>query len=491
MLSRPLWLMTLGALAILLWSVSWWMRMQWSPLNGDAYYFVPVSTSLSRGEGMNHPWWQQPSPAVADSPMRYNWHGPMAPWLWSALASDSTLAGAKAGLYRNALIGYVLMIAAMLRHAGAGCRPGFVAGGTFFLLLLGSGWLFQPHGRPEILASSFVALGFLIEPKAVSHRWSVLWGCVIGFVAACSPLAGLPVAGMALLRLASKNHTRLLLADVLLMGLCSIAAFVGLLETIGYGTLETLQGIKLHAQSALWGKPEGSFSPYWLFLTDCPGLLFHAVILGALCARPVGGWMKGESLATGSVLLLAALLMVVTAGELVPVRGKNYYNLIPFMAGLMILVAKKSWPSFKFKDWTVLAIGMSLPCIGLARHAFILSNACRHEPSFRQTAELLASDLANLKLSSGNVVLSESLFEFADDPVLGGQVSVLGGIHAKPEASLIFAQAYSGLVQPPRELGESKILVNRFSLNQSKIFGFGIARTAGGYGYAIYQKPQD
>lgn len=428
--------------------------------------------------------------------MRYNWHGPMAPWLWSVLASDATLAGAKAGLYRNALIGYMLMIAAMLRHAGgcasgAGCRSGLVVGGALFVLLLGSGWLFQPHGRPEILASTFVALGFLIEPKAVSHPWSILWGCMIGSVGACSPLAGLPVAGMALLRLASNNHSRRLLADVLLMGLCSIAAFICLLETLGHGTLETLQGIRLHAQSALWGKPEGSFSPYWLFLTDCPGLLFHGIILAALCAGPVGGWMKGKSLAACSVMVLAALLMVVTAGELVPVRGKNYYNVLPFLAGLMILVAKKSWSSFTTKNWTVVALCMSLPCVGLARHALILRDACRQEPSVRQAADQLAGDLASLKLSSGSVVLSESLFELADDPALGGHVPVRGGVNANPEAGLVFAQAYSGLVQPPREFGGAKIWVNRFSINQPKILGFRIARTAGAYGYAIYLRRHD
>jgi hypothetical protein len=129
----------------------------WSPLNGDALYFVPAARSLVEGNGLRNPLWQPTLPAEPQDASRLNWHGPIAPSVWALFSKDASYMEVKKAGVKVAALGLFLMAAGIVSQVLRSRESSWLQVLLAFFAVLGSGWLFMPNGRPESVAALLVS----------------------------------------------------------------------------------------------------------------------------------------------------------------------------------------------------------------------------------------------------------------------------------------------------------------------------------------------
>ncbi len=471
-------------LALSVWCFMWSIRAEWSPLNGDALYFVPAARNLVEGKGLRNPLWQPTLPAEPQDASRLNWHGPIAPTVWALFSKDASYTEVKKAGVKVAALGLFLMVAGIVSQALRSRESSWLQVFLALFAVLGSGWLFMPNGRPESVAALLVSGMMLWMPRSVSWRW-VLWAALgLGTLVATAPAAGMLLAPLAMLYLALRSPCELVLPSTILLGALSMLVCVTWVETLGYGVVEWMQAMKLHGQVVLWQNQGGSLATYWLWHLESPLLLISFVALAA-SFWPGSRWDFQLSGITRKLVALAALGLLV-AGVYVALWkiATNYYNIIPLMVCLIFLSVRRLLHSMSRPAFALLLLALLPSTAALGRSLVILREASQHGMSAADAREMLAKDLSVLA-GTGTVVLGQSLFELSDASFLQSDKVRVGTELTDGDACLVMPQAFTGRVTPTERAG-LQLVTDRFGREVPSVLGVPVAKTPGAFGYAIY-----
>lgn len=479
-----LWAIVAAFVALAVWCHAWSLRAMWSPLNGDALYFVPAARSLVEGNGLRNPLWQPTLPAEPQDASRLNWHGPIAPSMWALFSKDASYMEVKKAGVKVAALGLFLMAAGIVSQVLRSRESSWLQVLLALFAVLGSGWLFMPNGRPESVAALLVSGMMLWMPRSISWQW-VLWAALgLGTLVATAPAAGMLLAPVAMLYLALRGPDDRVLPFTIVLGALSMLVCVTWVETLGYGVMEWLEAMKLHGQVVLWQNQGGSLMTYWLWHLESPLL---ALSLVALLASfwPGSSWRFHLPGGARKFVALAALGLLVAGVYVALLKiATNYYNIIPLMACLIFLAARRLFQAMSKPALALLLLALVPSTLALGRMLLVLDHASHHGVSVVAAREMLTQDLSDLA-GSGTIVLGQSLFELGDTPLLKSGRVRIGSDLKDGDACLVMPQAFTGQVAPP-ELAGLRLLVDRFGREAATIFGLPLARTPGAFGYAIY-----
>lgn len=467
------------------WMWVWSMKVTLSPLQGDALCFVPAAMSLAEGNGLRNPVYHPGRVADRADPTRLNWHGPVAPHVWSWLAWDKNYIGLKFGGARTAALGLLAMLAALLRRGWRSGQTGWLSVWMPAWIILGSGWIFTHLGRPENVAAAAAVLTLAVLPATMSATWACIAGAGLGVVVATAPAAGMLLTPLVMLAVGLNASAEVLWKRLVILAVTSLAVCGTLLQTLGFGVGEWMEGMWLHGGEVILEGEMSSLKPYWLWLPDSPLLIVSLLaVLGTLWwNRP-----RREMTLSGfqKLVIIASILMLGVAAFIALIRiATNYYNVLPALACLIVFTAWQ-WMRrpLRLSSWALL-LALGLPVLGLARSVVVLNSASAHGLSVHQAKQWIAEDFAKLIPQNQSVVFGHALFELTDTDALAGRPIRLSHDMEFREDCIVLPQAGMGTVEPPRMPGYLMV-ADRYVREVPQIGGITVARSTGAYGYAIY-----
>jgi len=482
------WIMLLASLAAMgVWIWVWNMKVILSPLQGDALCFVPAAKSLMEGRGLHNPAYHPGRVADTKDPTKLNWHGPVAPHVWAWLARGEGYIGIKIGGWRTAAIGLLAMLVALLRRFWKSSAMSWQAVWMPAWIILGSGWIFTHQGRPENVAAAAAMIMLAVLPASLSALGSCIAGAGLGLVVATAPAAGMLMTPLVMLAVTLASPALVFWKRLLIAGGVALAVCGLLVSTLGFGLREWIAAMSLHGGEVIAEGRMSSLKPYWLWLADSPLLVVSLLALAAC------GWgcrsSRQEAFSGFQKLIIAGtLLMLGVAAFISLIRiATNYYNILPVLACLIVLVAGQ-WArkSVRAASWA-LVLALAFPVAGLARSVIVLQGASAHGLSFEMAKEQLATDLANEVPKSQAVAFNHTLFELTDtDAVAGREVRLCHDMDIR-EDWLVMPQAGVGRVEPP-DLAGFRLITDRYVRAVPAVAGFAVANNTGAYGYAIYAR---
>ena len=441
-------------------------------VDGDGLYHFPVAVEWSLGRPLTNPLLLSVlhDPLSGPDGSRYTYHG----FLYALLVGGAARAlggGPTATVGAAYCMHWVASLAAALAVFVWADLRGLkrVACAVILppsMLALSVAW----HGRMESLVIGLVGAAVL------AWRWPGVWrsavgGLVVSLVFFTSPACGVVgalvfVAATMWSRQDAQLWTGLWAATVMALigaGLC--------LLVYPFSLTAWVDGVLRHSRSVL-AQPMGrGFVATWLVRPELPLL---AVSVAALAAgtyerlgrviRPLQG---GRRTAVISVTLLIAAALI----RLAFVKTEASYNAVVWMP-VSAAVALSHRPP-RWCVWAV-TVALVLPALGLARSSVILARQFSpHVVGFDEARTRLH------ELTPMGCVASSGLWMAAD---MAGGATTSG---TRPEC-IVRQQTYTGASRPP-ELPGYQLVENRFA-PATRLLGIPIARTAGGWQFAVYAR---
>lgn len=362
-----------------------------------------------------------------------------------------------------------------------------------FLLILGllalASGLVGGSGRPEILASLWVALGLLVFFYIKKYDW-LLYGILLGFMLA-THLAGSIIALLILgVMLAVKFRPReffLRIGSIILIGFLTLFSVISLGP---FGIRETVKGTITNALMVSRGYAS-QFSD-WFTLPNflhyyflSPATPFYGVVILLIFISGIFFYRKYRTQIVSPFIFAACVAgLVFMLGSIIYSVGHVFYLLIfaPVVFLGFLCYFSKSGTVPKMAVIVVFALVSSAFLRTIILYPYFL----KEEPDFFQVREVFEKIVRERPNGDLKIGVTGSFWSISEDY---DKIYLYNTWPEKPRedtAFIFFQQRYSGMLVPPEVPGCS-LSENKFSPEAPRLFGIKLGNTTPGYNYAVYK----
>lgn len=455
------------------------------PLDGDSVCFLPIAENVARGEGLVNLLYEMPLSYSPSHDGRLIWHGFLAPLVWGAMARPANYAGV---LFAIAMLGAISILVWALSCQRILLRPGVSATKQALFIFCGSiaiaGIVFN-NGRPESLSSLWVCLacaGFAyIRPGSIRDG---VFGAIMALIAVTTPIAAIMCAlAYGIFATLTMPPSRWLPSAVT-SAICGGVVMAACFAIYPYGFGEWIGGMQIHAQKCVINYNSSRHLYYWLVARPMlGGVALVAIITTSVCVFQAQSWFRKLAAGSFGVALLG------TVAYFAP-DGRNY-NVLPLLPAIALFVffqaAMLQDSSVPFQKIFCIALALLFAVSGsnFVRSLLIAWSSADYL-SFAEARE----EIARLDPME-SVTVSSGLFTAL--PVnTGAKVVRSGSIPEKGEVKVntkwFFLQQINPARAVPPTFTNYRLVTNRFSKTQPRLFGVSLANTSRGYNFALYEK---
>ncbi len=447
----------------------------WPLMDGDGVAYFPPVVEWSLNRPLTNPVWLPPLDDSIDGPggRRYIYHG----FLYS-LAVGGLARRLGGGPQAAVAAAYVLHGLVALAGALVVLFWAEVRGPARVLLagLLPVAWLELSvtwHGRVEPLAILLTAVG--------CWGWGALrtpWREGVVSLAAMllfftSPACGFLGGCCAAAAIVHSHDASLVWPRLFAIAAGAVLSVAVVIFVYPFPILDWVGGVIRHGRIHL-GLPVGrGFVATWLASPQLPLLVVSFALLAVAAAmRVIDARPRDSKTQTVAFAALAATFGLGVA-RLAFLKSEASYNAVAWMPLLASIAASSRT---RWQSWAVV-IAFVFPVIGFVRSTAVLASQLQpHAVSFRDAQEAIRG------LTPSGCSVSSGLWMAAS----GSAAVTAGGMPSTPARYYVRQQANFGLSSPP-ELPGYRLVENRFG-GGVRLFGLPLARTAGGWNFAVYER---
>ncbi len=357
------------------------------------------------------------------------------------------------------------------------------------LLALASG-LVGSSGRPEILASLWVALGILVFLHGNRrHDW-ILFGFLGGLMLSTHLVSGI----LALLVLgalfAARYQPRETLARFSGAALVELLTFTAVVSLGPFGVWETVRGAVINASQVSSGYAEqfsNLFTPsqflHYYFLS--PATPFYGLVVLLVFVSSVFFYRRYRVRIVSPFLFkLAAVGLVLAVGSILYSVGHVFY-LVAFAPLLFLGFLRYFWEGGAAPKVAVLVV-LALVATGIVRIILLFPVYLQATPTLSEARGVFRAASQQSSIQGLRIGVTGSFWTLSEDY---DRMYLYNTYPEKPRedtALIFFQQRYSGLRTPP-EIAGCVLIENRFSSTPPHVLGVPLGNTMPGYAYAAYQ----
>jgi hypothetical protein len=446
----------------------------WPVIDGDGTAYFPAAVEWSEGRALTNPVWLPPLDDSIDGPggRRFIYHGFLYAIVVGSIArtlgggAEATVAAAYVLHWLAAVVAALAVLS--WSRAPRALHAVLAAVLPIAMLACSIAW----HGRVEPLALVLVGMAAL----AWRHL-DALWREAVAGVASALLVFTTPACGaIGLLALVAALAAAGPPSELLRRGVAASAGLcVGLLIAVAvfpYPIADWIAGVMRHSRINLSLPIGQGFVPTWIASPQLPLLAISIAILLTMSAARVREALSTLPRERRLVLLGAAGLFVGGLIRLALVKTEASYNAVvyvPLLAALALAAATS-----RVRAAAAMA-ALLLPAAGVMRSAVILAG------QFEAAAVPFETARHELRRLTGNgCVVTAGLWLASDDPA-----SLRVANPNRPEGAC-FVRQESMLGQSAPPAYDGYMLVDDRYRRGASAFGLPIARTTGGWEFAVY-----